>query len=147
MQLADVLDICTMKAVTVSPDVSLAEAVRAMHRDDAAVIHIEGRLQGVLTPGDILRFLTLAASPILAWNGPVMAALGDDVEIIPAEEPIHQVIEKMSAAGINHLQVATTTGVAVVSLCRLLLVENAYLHGEVQHLQTYIDALHDAPND
>jgi hypothetical protein len=28
-----------------------------------------------------------------------------------------------------------------------VLAENTLLHGEVDHLQNYIDALHDAPND
>jgi len=148
MRLADVLDTCRVKTVTVATEVSLAEAARALHRDDAAAIIVEnGRLRGILTAGDILRFLTMATSPTHAWQGPVTAALSEGVEIATPEEPIGRAILKMTAAGRAHLPIATVAGIVVVSLCRLLLTENAQLHGEVQHLQTYIDELHDAPND
>ncbi len=148
MRLVDVLDSCCVKAVTVTPEVCLAEAARAMYQDDATAIIVENsRFQGVLTAGDILRFLALAISPTDAWQGPVTAALCEKVATVPREESVRRAIEKMTAASIDHLPVAAAQGIVVTSLCRLLLAENALLHGEVQHLQNYIDALHDAPND
>jgi hypothetical protein len=148
MRLADVLDTCCVPTVTVSAEVSLAQAVQTMFRDHAAAICIEGRPRDILTAEAILRVLTRTTSPALAWSDPVAGALGEGLMILTKEEPVRRVIEKMLAAGIDHMPVAVSiTGTAVVSLCRLLLVESAFLHGEVQHLQTYIDALHDAPND
>jgi len=148
MRLTDVLDTCAVKTVTVAPELSLAEAAQAMHRDDAAVIIVaDDRFQRVVTAGDILRVLTLATSPTLSWQGPITAALCEKVATATPTEPMGRAIERMTAAGTDHLPVATPSGTVVVSLCHLLLAENAQLHGEVQHLQTYIDALHDAPND
>ena len=73
--------------------------------------------------------------------------LSQETKTISPEETVSQAIEKMTAAETGHMFVAAAPETVVVSLLRLLLVENAFLHGEVQHLQTYIDALHDAPND
>jgi CBS domain-containing protein len=148
MRLVDVLDSCRVKTVTAVPEVSLAEAARAMHDGDAAAIIVDSsRFQGILTAVDLLRHLALAATPNETWQVPVTAALGDKVATVSCEETVGRTIEKMTAAGIDHLPVATAQGIVVTSLCRLLLAENALLHGEVQHLQNYIDALHDAPND
>lgn len=148
MRLADVLDSSVVKAVRVIPGVSLAEAARTMHREDAAAIVVEdGQFQGVLTAGSILRLLASSALPSVVWNGPVLAALDENQQPIGPEETVGQTIQRMLAGGSDHLPVAASSGMVVVSLCRLLLAENNSLHGEVQHLQNYIDALHDAPND
>ncbi len=149
MRLVDVLDSCCVKTVTVAPEVSLAVAARAMHQADAAAAMVmeNGKLQGILTAGDILRTLTLASSVNLAWSGPITAALSKGLPNVTVEKKVAQVIEKMTAAGIDYLPVITGLATQVVSLCRLLQAHNTYLHGEVHHLQNYIDALHDAPND
>ncbi len=149
MRLVDVLDSCCVKTVTVAPEVSLAVAARAMHQADAAAAMVmeNGKLQGILTAGDILRTLTLASSVNLAWNGPVTAVLAQELPTVFTDDKIGQVIEKMAAAEIDYLPVITGLATQVVSLCRLLQAQKAFLHGEVDHLQTYIDALHDAPND
>jgi CBS domain-containing protein len=148
MRLAEVLDSCCVKIVTVAPDVTLAEAARAMGQAGATAIVVEsGSFLGILTAADILRFLAPAPFPAEVWLGPVAAALGATVTTVPDEEPVGRAIEKMTTAGIDHLAVATNQGIVVVSLCRLVLAENALLRGEVDYLQNYIDALHDAPND
>jgi len=148
MRLADVIDDGAVKTVTVVPGLCLAEAARAMHGNDATAIIVDnGRFQGILTAGDILRFLTSATSPIQAWQGPASAALGEESATAAPEEPVGRAIEKMIAARRDHLPVVAAQGIVVVSLSNLLLAENAHLHGEVHHLQNYIDALHDAPND
>jgi CBS domain-containing protein len=149
MRLSDVLDSCGAQAVTVAPGTSLAEAAQAMHRAGAtAALVVEGeRLKGLLTLGDFLRILTTATSPAAAWTEPVAAALTEESGPATAEEKVVQIIARMTAAGIDHLPVAVAKGFVVVSLSSLLRAENAFLHGEVRHLQTYIDALHDAPND
>lgn len=149
MRLVDVVDSCYVKTVTVAPEVCLAVAARAMHKADAAVAMVmeNGKLRGILTAGDILRSLVLANSVNLVWNGPVTAALSKELLTVSTEEKIAQAIEKMTAAEIDYLSVATGFATRVVSLCRLLQAQKAFLHGEVHHLQNYIDALHDAPND
>ncbi len=149
MRLADVLDSCGARAVTVAPGTSLAEAAEAMHRAGAtaALVVEDDRLRGLLTLGDFLRLLTTAPSPAAAWTNPVTAALSGEPGPATAEEKVGLTITRMTEAGIDHLPVTVAGGFAVVSLCNLLRAENAFLHGEVRHLQTYIDALHDAPND
>jgi CBS domain-containing protein len=149
VRLSDVLDSCGARAVTVAPGTSLAEAAEAMHRAGAtaALVVDDEQLRGLLTLGDFLRLLTTAPSPAAAWTHPVTAALTEATVAVAAEEKVAQVIARMTATGIDHLPVAVAGGFVVVSLSNLLRAENAFLHGEVRHLQTYIDALHDAPND
>lgn len=148
MRLMDVLDRCCVKTVITSPEVCMADATRAMHRDNAAVILVAGeRFQGILTAGDILRFLIVSASSTDAWQSPVGSALCEKAATISSEDPVGLAIERMMAAGTDHLPVAATQGIVVASLCRLLQAANAHLSSEVHNLQNYIDALHDAPND
>ncbi|MBU1566602.1 MAG: CBS domain-containing protein [Proteobacteria bacterium] len=149
MRLADVMNSCIVKAATVATDLSIAEVAQEMLRADAMVAMVmeHGGLQGVLTADDILRYLTMAASPALAWNTPVTAAIPVDRHAVNPEETLGPIIAKMTAAEIDYLPAVTDSAIGVVSLCRLLQAENAFLQGEIQHLQTYIDALHDAPND
>jgi CBS domain-containing protein len=149
MRLADVIDNCTVRTVTVMPGLSLAEATRAMHKADCAALLVMDNdlVRGILTAGDILRILTSGESVNLVWNGPTTAGIFKELPNVSTEEKVAQVIEKMTAAGIEYLPVHAGGTTRVVSLCRLLRAHNTYLHGEVFHLQTYIDALHDAPND
>lgn len=149
MRLVDVLDICTATLVEVTPATSLAEASQAMCAAEATgalIIMPDGR-QEFLTGADIIRLLTMSASPLGAWEGPVIEAIADRSEPIDPELPVGLVIANMSEAGLEYRPVVTERGLVIVSLRNLLLAENAFLHREVQHLQTYIDALHDAPND
>jgi CBS domain-containing protein len=149
MRLAEVLDDCAVETVTVALQLSLAEAARSMHTVGAAAVLVmdNNLLQGILTAGDILRGLTSVSKADLVWNGPVGTAIIKELPIVTVEEKITQTIDMMTAAGIDYLPVNAEGAIRVVSLCRLLQVQNALLHGEVQHLQNYIDALHDAPND
>jgi CBS domain-containing protein len=149
MRIADVLDSCTVRTVTVNPEVSLAEAALLMHKAGVSVLLVvEGqRPRSLLTKGDILRSLTTAASPVLAWEGPLAATLSEAPRTLTSEETVGLALVGMMEAKIDYLPVMSVRGIVVVSFSNLLLAENAFLHGEVQHLQTYIDALHDAPND
>ena len=149
MRVEDVLDDCAVKTVTVAPQLSLAEATRLMCKAGAGAVVVMDNdlLQGILTAGDILGGLSSAKTTDLVWNGPVGAAIVKELPIVAVEEKIARPIETMTATGNDYLPVISGGAIRVVSLCRLLLVENALLHGEVQHLQNYIEALHDAPND
>lgn len=148
MRLMDVLDRCCVKTVIASPEICMAEATRAMFSDNATVILVANeRFQGILTAGDILRFLIVSASATDAWQSPVGSALREKAATISSEESVGLAIETMMAAGTDHLPVAAAQGIVIVSLCQLLQAANALLYSEVQHLQNYIDALHDAPND
>ncbi len=149
MRLADVLDDCAVKTVTVAQQLCLAEAARAMREVGAAAVLVMDNdlLQGILTAGDILRGLTSTSNADLAWNGPVGTAIVRELPMVAVEAKIAQTIEIMTAAGTHYLPVIAEGALRVVSLCRLLQMQNTLLHGEVQHLQNYIEALHDAPND
>ncbi|GEM_PF-1624390 len=149
MRLAEVIDNCAVKTVTVASGLCLAAAARAMYKADCATVLIMDNdlFRGILTAGDILRVLTSVESANLVWNGPTTVAPIKELPIVTGQEKVAQVIEIMTAAGIDYLPVHAGGATRVVSLCRLLRAHNTYLHGEVNHLQTYIDALHDAPND
>jgi CBS domain-containing protein len=149
MRLADVIDSCAVCTASVTPEVSLAEAAQMMHKAGASVLLVveDQRPHSLLTKGDILHSLTVATSPVLVWESPLSATLTEAPPALNAIDTISQAIAKMVEAKSDYLPVMTAQGIIVVSLGNLLLVENAFLHGEVQHLQTYIDALHDAPND
>lgn len=149
MRLAEVLDDCAVKTVTAAPQLSLAEAAQSMRKDGAAAVLVMDNdlLQGILTAGDMLHGLTSVVKADLVWNCPVRAAIGKELPPVTVEEKVAQIIEKMTAADMDYLPVVAGDAVRVVSLCRLLQVQNAFLYGELQHLQNYIEALHDAPND
>lgn len=149
MRLAEAFDDCAVKTVTVALQLSLAEAARSMRKFGASAVLVMDNdlLQGILTAGDILRGLIEARKTNLEWNCPVMAAIVKEPPIVTAEEKIAQAIEIMTLTGIEYLPVVVGGDIRVVSLCRLLQKQNALLQGEIQHLQNYIDALHDAPND
>jgi CBS domain-containing protein len=149
MLLKDIIDNCAVRTVTVAPEVSLAMAVQAMHHADAAAVLVmeHNLFQGILTAADILRALTSAEAADRVWNGPVRAALVKEQPVVTAGEKVTRVIERVTAAGIEYLPVIAGGAIRVVSLCRLLGAQNTHLHGELNHLQNYIDALHDAPND
>ncbi len=147
MRLAEILDTCAVKTVTIGPEINLADAAKAMHQTDAlaALICKTGMLLGILTAGDIVR--AVAGSTTQSWYDPVTALLTESPQPVPEAEPVGQIITQMVAKGIDLLPVITGNAIMVVTLAGLLRAENSYLHSEVQHLQTYIDALHDAPND
>lgn len=149
MRLADVLGTCAVTTVTVAPAQSLAEAAQAMHQAGAMAILVKDGdlLQGVLTAEDVLCALVSASEIYRAWNGPVRAALAKELPVVTSEEKITQVVETMTAAGVHSLPVTAGGATLVISLCRLLQIQINSLHSEVDHLQTYIDVLHDAPND
>ena len=149
MRLADILDICTVKLVEIAPGTSLAETAREMCVIEVAgarFIRPDGR-QGFVTRGDILHLLVNSASPLGTWEGPVIDVINRGPEPVDATMQVRMVIADMREAGIEYMPVVTGQGIVIVSLSNLLLAENAFLHSEVQHLQTYIDALHEAPND
>jgi CBS domain-containing protein len=149
MHLANVLDTCSVTTVTLAPEQSLAEAARAMHQAGAMAILVKDGdlLQGFLTAEDVLCALVSASEIDRAWNGPVRAALCRQLPVVTSENKITEVVEAMAAAGIHSLPVTAGGTTRVINLCRLLQMQINNLHSEVQHLQTYIDALHDAPND
>lgn len=147
MRLAEVADICRVPTVVVSQENSLGEAVLAMCREEAAAIRIEGRGDAVLTAESILRYLAASASLLQAWNGQVTAVQGTPAEVFDGKDRVSGVIAKMATGTNRYLSVKAEAEAGVLCLTRLLQLENANLQGEVQHLQIYIDMLHEAPND
>ena len=149
MRLVDVINSCTVKTVTVAPALYLAKALQAMYAAEAEAILVmeNDQLQGVLTAADIFRALIMAKTDILDWNGPTATALGKKQPIITSEEGVTKVIAILTTADVEYVPVIVEGTTLVISRCRLLGIQNAFLYDEVQHLQDYIDALHDAPND
>lgn len=149
MLVADALEQLTVAFVQVDGRTSLAETARAMAHGNAATVLVvdQERCRGVVTATDLLRALTTSASIELGWQSEVVMALSGDTSPISQDERLTTIFTLMRDTGREYLPLSTGNGLTVLSLAKVLMLENTLLRREVDHLQTYIEALHDAPND
>ena len=149
MFVAAALEHITVPAVRVTGRTSLAEAVMAMTaaNSEAALVIEDDRCQGLVTATDLLRTLALAPTAEQGWRVEVAQALSGDIPQAIAGDRLAEVNALMTGAGRDYLLLVTDQGPAVLSLVKLLKFDNGLLRRELDHLQTYIEALHDAPND
>lgn len=149
MLIADALEQVTVAFVQVDGRTSLAETARAMTAGNAAaalVVDI-GRCRGVVTAADLLRALAAAPTIELGWHSEVTVAMAGESTPIGQEERLTTIFTLMRETGRDYLPLSTVNGLTVLSLAKLMMLDNTLLRREVDHLQTYIEALHDAPND
>ena len=149
MIVAQALEHLTVPAVTVSSRASLAETARAMNDLGAPVALVRDgeRCHGLVSASDLLRFLAMAPTVAEGWACAVTLALGNDRPRAATEERLATIIERMDQANSDYLLVTSESGPSVLSFAKLVQFDNTLLRREVDHLQTYIEALHDAPND
>lgn len=149
MIVAQALEHLTVPAVTVSNRATLAETARAMNNKSVPVALVrEGEhCHGLVSASDLLRVLAMAPTVAEGWASKVTLALGNDRPRAATEERLATIIERMDQANSDYLLVAGESGPAVLSFAKLVQFDNTLLRREVDHLQTYIEALHNAPND
>jgi CBS domain-containing protein len=137
-------------SVTISARATLAQAVEMMITKKASAIIVmdDNDIKGMITRSDIMRCLNDSTSVSQAWEIPVNQVMSTRLIAATPDQPLGQAIKQMVEAGIGHLPVLEGGTVKTLfSLNQLLIEENKHLHTELVDLQTYIDALHDAPND
>jgi signal-transduction protein with cAMP-binding, CBS, and nucleotidyltransferase domain len=128
---------------------ALGEAVIAMTRyGKTAVAVMEGdRLAGILTRSDLLTCLQSRLDQPLAVMPLRQVMTGKPVCGDPGES-LDQALERMAQARIDHLPVVDAGRLVTVLHQRQLLQARIELLEEaVNHLQEYIDGLHDAAQD
>lgn len=149
MLVADALEQLTVAFVQVDGRTSLAETAQAMAAGNAAAVLVveQDRCRGVVTASDMLRALATSPTLELGWQSKVATVMNGDTSPISQGERLTTIITLMRDTGCDYLPLATGNGLIVLSLAKLLLLDNTLLRREVDHLQTYIEALHNAPND
>jgi CBS domain-containing protein len=149
MLVADALEQVTVAFVQVDGRTSLAETARAMTAGNAAAALVveDGRYRGMVTATDLLRVLAAAPTVELGWQIEVAMAMSGESSPLSKEERLTTIFTLMRETGRDYLPLSTTGGLTVLSLAKLVMLDNTLLRREVDHLQTYIEALHDAPND
>ena len=149
MFVADALEQLTVAFVQVDGRTSLAETARAMAAGNAAAVLVvdQDRCRGVVTATDILRALATSPTIELGWQSEVAKVMSGDTSPISQKERLTAIFTLMRDTGRDYLPLSTGNGLTVLSLAKLLMLDNTLLRREVDHLQTYIEALHDAPND
>ncbi len=149
MFVAAALENITVPAVRVTSSTSLVETAMMMTVADTetALVIDDGRCHGLVTATDLLRTLATAPSLEQGWRSEVAQALTDGAPQANGTERLSKVVELMNATNCDYMLIATEQGPAVLSLVKMLKLDNGLLRRELDHLQTYIEALHDAPND
>lgn len=149
MLVADALEQLTVAFVQVDGRTSLAETARAMAAGNAAAVLVvdQDRCRGVVTATDMLRALATSPTIELGWQSEVAKVMSGDTSPISQKERLTAIFTLMRDTGRDYLPLSTGNGLTVLSLAKLLMLDNTLLRREVDHLQTYIEALHDAPND
>jgi CBS domain-containing protein len=149
MFVADALEQLTVAFVQVDSQTSLAETARAMAAGNAAAVLVvdQDRCRGVVTATDMLRALATSSTIELGWQSEVATVMSGETSPISQKERLTTIFTLMRDTGRDYLPLSTGNGLTVLSLAKLLMLDNTLLRREVDHLQTYIEALHDAPND
>lgn len=105
--------------VTISPDVTLAEAARilAEHRIGAVVVSSDGaRPEGILSERDVVRQLGTRGTEIL--DEPVSTIMTTTVQTCTEGEDALDILERMTAGRFRHMPVVDSEGrmLGVVSI-------------------------------
>lgn len=149
MLVADALEQLNVAFAQVDSRTSLAETARAMAVGNAAVVLVvdQDRCRGVVTATDLLRAMAMSPTIEQGWQSEVATVMSEDTSPIGQDERLTKVFTLMRDTGRDYLPLSTGNGLTVLSLAKVLMLDNALLRREVDHLQSYIEALHDAPND
>lgn len=134
---------------TLPADADLVEAVTAMVQyGKTAVAVVEGgHLKGLLTRSDLIGWLGAAPGPAEEKKA-VGQVMTRDLVLIEPETSLELALERMAQSNIEHLPVvAQGRFLTVVHEKQLLYSRIGMLQAAVDHLQEYIDNLHNAAQD
>jgi acetoin utilization protein AcuB len=150
MNLIQVLNGLNRPTVTLPADTSLHDAIEIMaERGTSAVVVMSGeQVKGIVSRGDVLRSLRSQPTETAAPQTPLRRIMSTELVVGHPEEPLHQAIGHMQAAGVAHLPVLQD-GRLLFLLHRddLLQRQIQLLHDQIDHLQHYIETLHNAQMD
>jgi CBS domain-containing protein len=149
MQLHRLLNAHDTCFTTLPVDAPLGEAVIAMTRyGKTAVAVMEGdRLSGIVTRGDLLACLGSNPGQPLEKKHLSQVMTGEPVCGDPGES-LEQALDRMAQSRVEHLPVVDAGKlVTVLNQRQLLQARIELLQEAVNHLQEYVERLHDAAQD
>jgi len=134
---------------TLPVDAALAEAVTAMVRyGKTAVAVVEGdRLQGLLTRSDLIGCLDPSPDPATEKKA-ICQVMTRDLVLSDPDTSLEHALERLAQLNIEHLPViADGRFLTVLHEKQLLRGRIGVLQSAIDHLQEYIDNLHNAAQD
>ena len=127
---------------TVTPEVSLAEAVRQLsERRVGALVVLDGeRVVGIFSERDVVRVLAEAGEGAL--GRPVSSAMTEDVISASPTETVDALMARMTDRRVRHLPVIGRDGAlcGLVSIGDLVKHKISEIEAEAQTLKNYITA-------
>jgi CBS domain-containing protein len=136
-----VLEFCDAEAAAVSPEASVAEAIRVMLQrrvGAVAVIDTEKRVAGIFTERDVLRKLALSGQN--PETTPVSALMTTPVELATSETGPGEALVTMIDRHFRHLPVVDANGrlLGMLSIRNLLEWRIGDLSRELDALEQYV---------
>jgi CBS domain-containing protein len=141
-----VLELCDTKPAAVSPEASVADAIRTMldrHVGAVAVVDSEHRVAGIFTERDVLSKLALSKRD--PESTPVRELMTTPVELATAETASSEAFVTMVEGHFRHLPVVDNNGklLGMLSIRHLLEWRIEDLGRELDSLEQYVS--NDAP--
>jgi len=149
MKLQRLLDTHDSCFTSLSADTALGEAIIAMTRyGKTAVAVMEGdRLSGILTRSDLLACLGSSPEQPVEKKHLSQVMTGEPVCGDP-KDSLEQALDRMARSRVEHLPVVDAGRlVTVLHQRQLLQARIELLQESVNHLQEYVERLHDAAQD
>lgn len=130
-----VIDIARTKVVKASPDTSVADVVRKMHREEVAglVIEEDGKPLDLVTSRDLSP--AVLDEEFDAENTPVREFIDGDIPTVEADQGMYELVEIMSEHGIRRIPVVDEGElVGIISVSDVIVL----LGMELQHISNAI---------
>jgi CBS domain-containing protein len=138
MKISDILRTKGSAVVTVIPDRPIQDALRTLvDHGIGALVVFDGRLQGIITERDVLRF---AATDLQGLgSAQVRDLMTVDVITTTPEADIHHVMDIMTERRIRHLPVLANGSLCgIISIGDVVNALRQSVEAENQHLHAYI---------
>jgi CBS domain-containing protein len=138
MKISDILRTKGSAVVTVIPDRPIQDALRTLvDHGIGALVVFDGRLQGIVTERDVLRF---AATDLERLGSALVRDLMTvDVITTTPEADIHHVMDIMTERRIRHLPVLANGSLCgIISIGDVVNALRQSVEAENQHLHAYI---------
>jgi CBS domain-containing protein len=141
-----VLELCDVEPAAVSPEASVADAIRTMldrHVGAVAVVDSERRVAGIFTERDVLRKFALSGRD--PESTPVRELMTTPVELATSETGSSEAFVTMVERHFRHLPVVDNSGklLGMLSIRNLLEWRIEDLGRELESLEQYVS--NDAP--
>lgn len=148
-RLSSLLSVTETRFGTSPPAATLMEAASAMVDQDYRIVAVcnDGKLQGVVTRGDVLRYLVHTAGHHDA-SGRLSHVMTEALTVADPQMPLIEALELMDRNRIGYLPVVEQGRlVGIVPKGQLLRGLVEALQSDCRHIQEYIEHLHHAGQD